>query len=450
MLWLFSAAALARPSAGSGEMFAFKSDDVVETYDLGVIRVHYSVEGPSLVLQGDEDQDGVPDFVQQVAEEANLVLDFYAEEGFRYPVSEEDMGLSNLGGSSAFDFYLVDFGGNSDGMFGIDACQGSICSGYMMMENDFQGYGYSSISEAVKVLTSHELFHAVQAAYNANQPSWLSEGSAVWAEWLYEPDVYDFYWFSNAYLGEADRSLHRPPAGVTTSFSYGTALFYAFMDEYFGEVRMVALLEDLEGVSEEQMIEVVLDHLDDVETDWMTFAQWNLATGARFGALDGYSFARLITGIKTEAQGAMISEDHRFYPLATTYFLLEHEGGEVHFIYEGDEQDVTFSLHPTNEDARVLGSIKMWTVGEEPIFSMDLDAGKYWLIGALPKLTENSQKLAFCFGGACERSQPEEVEAEADAASQEKSEESKNGCQAIDVTASSWLILSFIAIRRRK
>ena len=143
------------------------------------------------------------------------------------------------------------------------------------------------------------------------------------------------------------------------------------------------------------MIDVVLEHLDDVETDWMAFSQWNLATGIRSGAMESYSFAQNITGIKTELQGATIAKNHRFYPLATTYFKLIHDGGEVHFVYEGDEEDVAFSLHPTNEQTRVMESMKIWTIGEEPIFSLDLEAGTYWLIGTLPQLKDNSQKIDF-------------------------------------------------------
>ena len=62
MLWFLSSIALARPT--SGGLFSFEAEDVIETYDLEMIRVHYSVEGPSLVLQGDEDLDGIPDFVE--------------------------------------------------------------------------------------------------------------------------------------------------------------------------------------------------------------------------------------------------------------------------------------------------------------------------------------------------------------------------------------------------
>ena len=64
---------------------------------------------------------GAPDYVELVAQTANMmgsmpVLVFI-------PALRDEVGLNDLGGTSAFDVYLVDFGGNSDGMFGIDGCE---------------------------------------------------------------------------------------------------------------------------------------------------------------------------------------------------------------------------------------------------------------------------------------------------------------------------------------
>jgi hypothetical protein len=173
----------ARPDSGGG-LFSFDDADVIEYVDgpAGRVRVHFSIDGPNLTLLDDEDLSGAPDFAEEVAATAEDVLDFYDGLGFLAPLSESEMGLGKLGGSDALDFYLVDFGGNADGQFSVDTCAGSVCSGYMIIENDFAGYGYSSLSEAIAVLTSHELFHGVQYAYSANQPVWMSEGMAVWAE----------------------------------------------------------------------------------------------------------------------------------------------------------------------------------------------------------------------------------------------------------------------------
>jgi len=420
-----------RPTEGG--LFSFDSEDVVDVYDLDAIRVHYSSTGPNVVRQTDDDGSGVPDFVEDVAIEANAVIDFYSELGFRTPLSESDMSLSPLGGSNAFDFYLVDFGGSADGMFGIDSCDGSQCSGYMVMENDFMNYGYPSISEAIRVLTSHELFHAVQGAYHAQQPSWLSEGSAVWGEWVYDPEALDFYWFAEAYLEDSQRSLHRPPAGLTTSFSYGTALFFAFMDEYYGEQRMQSIQEDIVNIGEEDPIEVVVNHMDSVSKDWISFSHWNLATGERAGMIESYTFAAEIDGITPEIEGELIQDNHRFYPLATTYYRYTHLGGSAQFVYQGDQQDVYFSIHKITDQGQVLEKSNEWLIGESPVFSIELDPGEYWLMGTLPILVDNSQKIEFCFGGAC--SLPIE-------------DQQKRGCYSVQGMSWAWIMGGIVFYRR--
>ena len=202
ILWLLAAVALpahARPDEGSGS-YSFDDSDVLATLDSpnGLVRVTYSADGPNQVRAGDDDADGIPDFVKDVALTAEDVLQVYADAGFAAPLSEEAMGLDPLGGSYAFDIYLVDFAGVADGWFDTDACMGTRCSGYMAMENDFRGYGYSSIDTAIRVLVSHELFHAVQAATNTYQPDWMREGTAVWAEHLYAPENEDFLWFCDS------------------------------------------------------------------------------------------------------------------------------------------------------------------------------------------------------------------------------------------------------------
>ena len=151
---------------------------------------------------------------------------------------------------------------------------------------------------------SHELFHAVQAAYNAGQPSWLSEGSAVWAEWVYNPQVQDFINFSAAYLAETERSIHKPPSGMTTAFSYGVALFLFFgMSIMVKSIKMLALQESLVGLDEEDMILAVTEQMDDVATDWMAFPKWNLATKLRAGEMESYSFAARLFGLQSEMEG---------------------------------------------------------------------------------------------------------------------------------------------------
>ncbi len=404
---LVPTAAMARPEDGTG-MFKYDSSDVLEHWDVpdSDIRVHYSVEGSNVTLLRDADEDGVPDFAATIGLEVAAALDLFEAAGFRRPVHESEVGLEPLGGSDALDVYLVDFGGSSDGQFGVDRCRSGVCAGYLLIENDFAGYGYSSLAEAARVLASHEFFHGVQYAYVDNLDPWFAEGTAVWAEHLYEPEVYDFIWFCTEYLSDTGRSLDRPPAGTVTSFSYGTALFFAFIHEQLGADLMVSMLEHLATAGDGDEVAAIVEAISDAGSDlvdlWPTFAAWNLATGRRAGGIESYSFAsELRPGIFPEVSGSAIVDDNRFYPLAATYFELDHAGGELLLgLAEDNAEAVLFEVFSTDSDGVVDEQLYSWQPDAAEVVSLgEQDAGTYWLVGSYAVVGADSEGRAFCFGG---------------------------------------------------
>jgi len=403
-----------RPTEGG--MFAFDDTDVVESWDdpTGAVRVHYSIDGPNSTRLDDDDDDGFPDFPQDVAVTTAVVLDFYEVDlGLRRPLSEEEMGLGELGGSYALDVYLVDFGGNADGAFGYDDCIDAPqhCSGYLTIENDFFGYGYPSLENAIDVLTSHELFHGVQAAYDAEQEVWFSEGTAVWGEKQYDPDSWDFLGFADEYLADSGRSLDRPPSGPVPSFAYGTCIWWDFLTTRHDVDLMTDLLEATETLTGdpvdtlEEMEAVIAAYDDELELAWTEFATFNLATGPRAGIIPGYDYAADLDGIVAEAEGSAIDDDNRFYPLAATYFRLDHDGGPLWFGIEESAPDLRFALFRVSggdADGPVEAALESWTAptaGSWPLAdSADLDAGGYWLLGSYPFRGDESIKVRICLG----------------------------------------------------
>ncbi len=386
-------------------MFTFETEDVLSFFDTERFRVHFSVEGPNQTRMDDDDASGVPDFVELVGHTAEEVLDTYQAAGFLPPLSEAELALM-LGGSEAFDFYLVDFGGSADGMFGIDDCIDHRCAGYMVMENDFVGYGYPSVEEAVRVLVSHELFHAVQAAYYGNQAPWLSEGMAVWAEHYFDPEPYDFYGFCSAYLDDPERSIFRPPAGMVTSFSYGTALWFAFLYEQRGVDTLVAIQEAHQ--QESDSLQAMLSAIGaDIEPLWIDFARWNLATGGQSGLATSYPYAERINPPTPSYQGEGFQDEHRFYPLSASYFQLVHEGGILRFSAEDGAPGITFSLHETS-GFQVYDALDTWK--DAAFRSWELESGTYWVVGSYGSPLESSQKLALCMGASCEAPAVEQEE----------------------------------------
>jgi hypothetical protein len=406
-LWLAvpGAAFAGRPDDG-GDLHDFDETDVLAAVDgpAGVVRVHYSVDGPNATLLRDDDGSGHPDYPEEVATVAEDVLAAYAAAAFRTPVSESDVGLEPLGGSDAFDFYLLDYGGSADGQFSVDACEGGVCAGHMLMENDFRGYGYPSLSEAIRVLTSHELFHAVQAAYVAELPVWVSEGTAVWAERFYDPGVQDFFWFASAYLEDTGRSIDRPPVGPVPAFAYGTCLFWEFLGERFGDGAIQSLLEhsaELEGLD---AIEAMLaGEASTLRGEWIAFSAANLATGPRAGGESFYPFSAELDGLEATDAGESIHDDNRFYPLAATYYLLGHRGGTLWFAALDDPTGLLFSLHEVlgaGPDAELGETLAQWepSSGAAVAIVPDLPRGDYWLRGTYPERAAQSRKVELCVG----------------------------------------------------
>lgn len=398
MIWLILSAFAQRPDQGG--INSFDSSDVLATLDgpAGLVRVTYSVEGPNVTLLDDDDGDGRPDFPAMVAENAEAVLEMYDALGFRAPLSEADMGIE-LGGSPAFDFYLVDFGGTADGQFLTDRCNGQVCSGFMVMENDFKHYGYPSEEVAIRTLTSHELFHAVQAAYRAGQESWIAEGTATWSEHQYDEDNFDFYYLCDALLADPGRSLDKPPAGPVPAFAYGTALFWQFLTERYGPEVIVALQEAEDSTDGLDAVELAMQSVGtDWSQEWPVFVKWNLGTGKNQGALESYPFANRLDAVAELASGPTISDGNRFYPLAASYYTVEHPGGPLVFATLDDPTGLQFGLFPAGDEG-VGEPLQWWAPTEAGRMDLgDLPAGEYKFLGTYPARAPESVKIDFCLG----------------------------------------------------
>jgi hypothetical protein len=454
MLILAGLAYAERPTEGG--LFAFDAADRVAVWDTpdGRIRVHYSAEGPSQALLDDADGDGVPDFVALVGEEVGRAWDHLASLGFRPPVSEAELDLGPLGGSSAFDVYLLDFGGNADGAFRTDGCDLSRCAGYLTIENDFRGYGYPSLDEAVDTLASHELFHAVQAAYHPDWPVWASEGMAVWAQRSFDPENRDFLRYAREYLADAARPLDRPPAGPVPTFAYATGLWFDFLALRHGSEILVDLAEEVAATpgDEADVLSAIGSVLafrgDTWENAFLTFTSWNLATGLRAGALDGYPYAaRLTPGVTFVSDGPLWMDDPRVFPLAAVFARVDHPGGAFDLGFATCEPVAVQAVV-----APALGS--PYGDAGPPVSSADLQdlpAGAYYVGLTLPYPGPASVKVPVCIGpggnAACFIDcYPPGPDTDGDGTGP------RCGCQAQPVAgwaAGWWLLLAFAMVKRR-
>ena len=299
---LASTTTAARPTDPGSDLFTFDVGDVVVTHDSPRFRFHYSLAGTHAIPVADDDASGVPDHVEELAEIYEGALDLYVELGYRAPVSDEPQ--ADNGGDARFDVYLIDFALQADGAYRRESCVAEICAGYMVQENDFRGYRYPSVSVANRTVASHELFHAVQAAYDDGQGAVMAEGTAVWASERYDPSLFDLEGFSFGYLDDADTSLDSLSAGAVDPFSYGCGVWFLSLSERYGDDVIRHLWErsvdGAGGVDDPFWFDIIDDVLQEdagvsFAAAFTEFSAWTLFTGDRAdparGFQDGADFA---------------------------------------------------------------------------------------------------------------------------------------------------------------
>lgn len=316
-------------------MFDFDAGETVESLDSsnGHFRVFFTRDALDAVPLADADMSGVPDYVELVAATYEDVHDHYLAAGFLEPVSDAAVADN---GDGKFDVYLVDFAGQGDGHFISEGCTKAVCTGFMTQENDFKGYGYPSLDVAVRTVASHEYFHAIQAAYDAQQGSVLAEGTATWGTETFDASLKDFEGQIPGYMADTSRPLDEPPGGAVDAFSYGTAIWFWFLEERYQPGLVKSLLERTKdganGVADPQWFGV----LDGLLTEqasasfadaFVEFSTWNLFTSQRADPAHAYANGAQYNAPKMESVAAPYSDGAlRVYHASTQYYEVPVDG----------------------------------------------------------------------------------------------------------------------------
>ncbi len=190
------------------------------TYASERVVVHYVVLGIDAPPLNDDNQDGVPDYVERVGEAADRSLAYYELRGFH-------AALQDVGGpDSRPDLYISRF---APGTFGLALPAVNADGGaFAVIANNLDPSAERSLA-SVYGTVAHELFHLVQFSYFGRSgepaiPTWILEGSASGIEARVYPELDDIVTTLQM------RSWLSAPQSSLTRQSYGAQLLWLELD----------------------------------------------------------------------------------------------------------------------------------------------------------------------------------------------------------------------------
>jgi hypothetical protein len=286
-------ALLQRPGGGQSECFT-------------TVCVHWYSSGPDRSTQT---------YVDKVARTAASVLKTYAAAGYRAP--EPD---GSLGGNGLLDIYLADLG--SQGLYGYCDSDDTPrdpgpydAPAYCAFDNDYAEFPGHTPLENLQVTAAHELFHAVQFAYDYDEDAWFMEATATWAE----DELYDGVNDNLQYLAESPLSQpgssmdHFEDYGVR---QYGDWIFFRYLTERFpdSDGGLPVLVRDMweradgaedgpDDYSLQAVSHVLAADGPGLRRVWARFASANLRPGATYaeGQANGYPAASIDSAMTLSA-----------------------------------------------------------------------------------------------------------------------------------------------------
>ncbi|MEP9362073.1 MXAN_6640 family putative metalloprotease [Nocardioides sp. CN2-186] len=203
--------------------------------DFGDVRVHYSTSGSDKSTSA---------YVNEVGDVVTHVLETYVDAGYRSPRSDGTRG----GGSGLLDIYLQNLGPQTYGYCDSDTAPPSNGPydtwAYCAFDNNYAEFPAHTPLENLEVTAAHELFHAVQFAYDYDEDAWFMEATATWAEDEVYTDVNDnLQYLAQSPLSQPRKSMDHF-SGVR---QYGDWIFFRYLSEKFPKKvgQLPVLMRDL-------------------------------------------------------------------------------------------------------------------------------------------------------------------------------------------------------------
>ena len=203
----------------------------------GRYLIHYATTGTDAPPLADLNGNGVPDWVETVAQTFEDVAGVYVTRGWR---------LAPTVGAAPYDVYMHDLAPQR--FYGLTTTDKPIPSpgfanaytSFLEIDNDFTdnifvnatGGPYTPL-QSLQITAAHEYHHAIQYGYNFSFDVWYAEATAVWHEDELYDGVNQGYNYIPGWFNNSTRSLDTG-VSVTTGGGYGRWIFNRYLAEQHG------------------------------------------------------------------------------------------------------------------------------------------------------------------------------------------------------------------------
>ncbi len=330
----------------------------------GNFRVHYDLSGKNAVDPTDENQNDIPDYIDQVAATFDSCFTLEVETlGYQAPPSD-----GSEGGGSEYDVYITDLSGRR--VYGYTypdklLPSGFGCTSYIEIDNNYTDEIYPTREiDALRVTAAHEFFHTLQFSYYAGEDArWWMEVCSTWMEDVAYDYVDDYYNYL-AYFFE------RPGTSLDTSddeYEYGASVFAHYLAKRFGRdvIRLIWEKIGQKGTASISVFDQVIP--GGMAAAMREFSLWNCYTGSRADTLRYYSEGTHYPEISLKAI-------HQEYPaqgsgstghLAASYvrFIPQKSTGGLRIDPQGSKGNWSFQVacFPSEEDSTTNTDVPGWS-----------------------------------------------------------------------------------------
>ena len=259
------------------------------TYDasavshLGHFRVHYDTSGWNAPDLTDEDENGVPDYIDSTCVYLEFAYDIQVNGlGYEPPLSD-----NGAGGGDEVDCYVRNFGSGGYGFTEPETYVNNSATSFMTIDNDYAESQYASKGYAgLRVTTAHEFFHVIHFSYIVDFGlSWWMEQTAVWMEEYVWDDVNDYL----AYLGYFFNDSTSQKTALDNNygtFMYAAAIWPKYLTKKYGAgiIRQSWEAYSTAGVRNVSVLDGIIP--GGIAGSYNEFAVWNYFTAYRANTVD--------------------------------------------------------------------------------------------------------------------------------------------------------------------